>query len=74
MGNAMIIDCYGRIVAETWKAQDALVVADLDLDLLPLATGRRWIRGRRRDPGVDPLVASDGLSLDDPQDRVSAAA
>lgn len=46
-GNAMIIDCYGRIVAETWKAQDMLVVADLDLDLLPLATGRRWIRGRR---------------------------
>ena len=48
-GNAMIIDCYGRIVAETWKAQDDLVVADLDLDLLPLATGRRWIRGRRPD-------------------------
>jgi len=48
-GNAMIIDCYGRIVAETWKAQDALVVADLDLSLLPLATGRRWIRGRRPD-------------------------
>jgi hypothetical protein len=23
------------------------VVADLDLSLLPLATGRRWIRGRR---------------------------
>jgi len=46
-GNAMIIDPYGRIVAETWKAEDAMVVADLDLDLLPLATGRRWIRGRR---------------------------
>jgi hypothetical protein len=23
------------------------VVADLDLTLLPLSTGRRWIRGRR---------------------------
>ncbi|MCB8822251.1 nitrilase family protein [Microvirga rosea] len=46
-GNAMIIDCYGRILAETWKAEDALVVSELDLDLLPLATGRRWIRGRR---------------------------
>jgi len=46
-GNAMIIDPYGRIIDETWKAEDALVVADLDLDLLPLATGRRWIRGRR---------------------------
>jgi predicted amidohydrolase len=46
-GNAMIIDPYGRILAETWKAEDRLVVADLDLDLLPLCTGRRWIRGRR---------------------------
>jgi hypothetical protein len=27
-----------------------MVVADLDLDLLPLSTGRRWIRGRR--PGL----------------------
>ena len=46
-GNAMILDPYGRILAETWAAADALVTADLDLDLLPLSTGRRWIRGRR---------------------------
>jgi predicted amidohydrolase len=46
-GNAMILDPYGRILAETWKARDELVIADADLDLLPLATGRRWIRGRR---------------------------
>lgn len=46
-GNAMILDPYGRILAETWSAQDRIVVADLDLDLLPLCTGRRWIRGRR---------------------------
>jgi predicted amidohydrolase len=46
-GNAMILDPYGRILAETCKAEDRLVVADLDLDLLPLCTGRRWIRGRR---------------------------
>ena len=46
-GNAMIIDPYGRIVAETWRAADDIVVADLDLDLLALSTGRRWIRGRR---------------------------
>jgi hypothetical protein len=43
----MIIDPYGRILSETWKAEDQLVVADLDLDLLPMCTGRRWIRGRR---------------------------
>jgi hypothetical protein len=29
------------------RSRDELVVADLDLDLLPLCTGRRWIRGRR---------------------------
>jgi hypothetical protein len=43
----MILDPYGRVLAETWRARDELVVADLDLDLLPLCTGRRWIRGRR---------------------------
>jgi predicted amidohydrolase len=46
-GNAMILDPYGRIVAETDAIDDAMVVADLDLDLLALSTGRRWIRGRR---------------------------
>src|SRR5262249_2254020 len=28
-GNAMVMDPYGRILAETWKADDAMVVADL---------------------------------------------
>jgi predicted amidohydrolase len=46
-GNAMIIDPYGAIVAETWVADEAVVTADLDLALVPLSTGRRWIRGRR---------------------------
>ena len=46
-GNAMILDPYGRIVAETPVPAEAVVVADLDLDLVPLATGRRWLRGRR---------------------------
>ncbi|WP_225993317.1 nitrilase family protein [Actinomadura rudentiformis] len=46
-GNAMILDPYGRILAETWAAEDTMVVADLDLDLLPMSTGRRWIQGRR---------------------------
>ena len=46
-GNAMIIDCYGRILAETWEAKDRLVVAEADFDLLPLCTGRRWLRARR---------------------------
>jgi predicted amidohydrolase len=46
-GNAMIIDCYGRILKETWKAREELLAADLDLDMIPLSTGRRWLRGRR---------------------------
>ena len=46
-GNAMIMDPYGRILAETWAAADDQVIADLDLDLLPLSTGRRWLKGRR---------------------------
>lgn len=46
-GNAMLIDCYGRIIAETWRARDELVVAELDLSLLERCTGRRWLRGRR---------------------------
>jgi predicted amidohydrolase len=46
-GNSMILDPYGRIVVETWAAGEAVVTADLDLDLVPLSTGRRWIRGRR---------------------------
>ena len=43
----MILDCYGRIVSETWRAADDLVVGDIDTSLLPLCTGRRWLRGRR---------------------------
>ncbi|PVZ87108.1 acyltransferase [Serratia sp. S1B] len=46
-GNAMILDPYGRIVTETSAAQDQMVTADLDLALIPLCNGRRWIHGRR---------------------------
>jgi len=46
-GNAMILDPYGRILAETWRAEDAMVMADLDHRLLADATGRNWIRARR---------------------------
>jgi predicted amidohydrolase len=46
-GNAMILDPYGRVLTETWKAADAMVVADLDGTLLEDATGRAWIAARR---------------------------
>jgi predicted amidohydrolase len=46
-GNAMILDPYGDILVETWRARDEMVVADLDPGLLALSTGRRWIKSRR---------------------------
>jgi N-carbamoylputrescine amidase len=46
-GNSMILDPYGNILAETWKAGDDMVIADLDLTLLPKCIGRRWIKSRR---------------------------
>ncbi len=71
-GNAMILDPYGRILAETATAGDDMVVADLDLDLLPLATGRRWIRGRR--PELYGLLTQPlGHELDPRAARFSAA-
>ena len=46
-GNAMILDPYGRILAETSEAADAMVVADLDASLLAHATGREWMAARQ---------------------------
>lgn len=46
-GNAMILDPYGRVVNETDSFDDAIVIADLELELLAMSTGRRWIHGRR---------------------------
>lgn len=46
-GNAMTLDPYGRIVTETWKADDIMLTADLDASLRAYNTGRRWIRTRR---------------------------
>ena len=46
-GNAMILDPYGRVLTETWAAEDCRVSADLDLGLIERSTGARWIRARR---------------------------
>lgn len=48
-GNAMIIDPYGEIISETWKAADDMVVADLDPRELHKCTGQRWLTSRRPD-------------------------
>ena len=62
-GNAMILDPYGRILAETWAAADAMVVADLDAGLLANSSGRKWIRARRPNLYL-PLTVPTGLECD----------
>jgi predicted amidohydrolase len=62
-GNAMILDPYGNILAETWKADDIIVSAELDLSLIPQSTGQRWIRSRRPDL-YTPLTVATGMEQD----------
>jgi predicted amidohydrolase len=62
-GNAMILDPYGRILAETWVADDDMVVADLDASLLEVSTGRRWIVTRRPEL-YKPLTVPTGQEQD----------
>jgi predicted amidohydrolase len=46
-GNSMILDPWGAILAETSRADDDMVVADLDPSLLEFNSGRMWIAARR---------------------------
>ena len=62
-GNAMILDPYGRILAETSAAADAMVMADLEASLLEHATGRLWIRARRPEL-YGPLAQRTGQERD----------
>jgi len=62
-GNAMILDPYGRILKETWKADDDMVVADLDAALRVNCTGVRWIKTRRPEL-YGPLAVPTGLEED----------
>ena len=71
-GNAMVIDCYGRIINETWRARDELVVGDCDLGLLDRSTGRRWLRGRRPEL-YERLAQRDGRELHPIEARFSDA-
>ena len=62
-GNAMIFDPYGEILAETSKAANDMVVADLDASIQPLSSGRRWLKARR--PALyDRLTAPTGEEED----------
>jgi len=71
-GNAMLIDCYGRIINETWRARDELVIGELDLSLLDRSTGRRWLRGRRPEL-YGPLLQRTGDELPPIEARFSEA-
>ena len=62
-GNAMILDPYGRILAESSQIEDDIVFADLDRELLADATGRSWIRARRPEL-YGPLTVPTGNECD----------
>lgn len=62
-GNAMVIDPYGRIITETCKAGDDMVIADLDASLMERNTGKRWIKTRRPEL-YKPLTVPIGIEQD----------
>lgn len=62
-GNAMVIDCYGRIIRESRAIGDDLVVADLDASLRERCTGVRWIKARRPDL-YQPLTTRTGREME----------
>ena len=62
-GNAMILDPYGEVIAESAKAGDDMAVADLDASLLPTSSGRRWLRARRPEL-YDSLTTPTGNELE----------
>ena len=62
-GNAMIIDPFGRIVVETWQADDVMIVADLDPALLEMNYGKMFIKTRRPDLYA-PLAQPTGKEVD----------
>jgi len=62
-GNAMLLDPYGRVLAETCRAGDDMVVADLDASLRDNCTGVRWIKTRRPEL-YSPLTIPTGTERD----------
>ncbi|TAM81001.1 MAG: acyltransferase [Acidobacteria bacterium] len=62
-GNAMIIDPNGRVLAETWKACDDMVVADLDGSLVAPSVGQAFLKARRPDL-YRPLTEKTGREED----------
>lgn len=66
-GNAMVLDPYGRIIAETEAINDDMITADLDLDLVSASVGQWWMRFRRPE-----LYRSLARHTDDKSNRAAA--
>lgn len=62
-GNAMILDPYGEILVESTKADDDMVIAELDGSVLPTSSGRRWLQARRPEL-YEPLTIRTGNERD----------
>lgn len=62
-GNAMVIDCYGRIISESRAIEDDMVISDLDASLRERCTGVRWIKARRPEL-YGPLTVRTGREMD----------
>ena len=62
-GNAMIIDPCGRVITETWKAGNDMIVADLDGAFRDGCLGQSWIKTRRPEL-YKPLAETTGLEED----------
>jgi predicted amidohydrolase len=62
-GNAMILDPYGEITAESDSVDDDLVVADLDPTIRDMCTGVRWMSARRPEL-YGPLTQPTGRERD----------
>ncbi|HEX8292399.1 MAG TPA: nitrilase family protein [Pyrinomonadaceae bacterium] len=62
-GNAMILDPYGEVMVETGRADDDMVVADLDAEVIPTSSGRRWLTARRPEL-YEPLTVPTGRERD----------
>jgi predicted amidohydrolase len=62
-GNAMILDPYGEIMAESDSVDDDMVVADLDPSLRDMCTGVRWMSARRPEL-YGPLTQPTGRERD----------
>ena len=62
-GNAMVLDCYGRVIQESRAIEDDLVVADLDASLRERSTGTRWIKARRPEL-YQPLTVLTGHEME----------